>query len=98
MDKVEEVRTLTGKIVVNVSDEVCIKFGFLHGNIVITPFGQEATIMGVAPAPRGSKAVGQDVMWFAIKGTTYYHGLGNLKDLGFIQKINNPAKGREEPR
>ncbi len=84
MNIILEVRTLTGRLRVNKSNEVCAPFGFLHGDKVITPFGQKATIMGVAPAPQGSRFAGQNVLWYQKEdGFTYYFGAGNLKELGF---------------
>lgn len=69
-------------------DEICERFGFKHGDVVITPFGEEAMIEGVAPAVKGSPIVGQDVMWYTKNdGVAYYHGPGNLRDRGFALKI-----------
>lgn len=72
---------------VETDDEICKRFGFKHGDAVITSFEQEAIIEGVAPARQGSPVVGQDVMWYTIDGITYYHGPGNLRDRGFTLKI-----------
>ncbi len=93
--KTIEVETITGKLVVKISDEECTKFGFRHGDRVITNFKQEAIIMGVAPALRGSRVAGQDVLWFAINGITYYYGPGDLRELGFMLKTDNPKKEEE---
>ncbi len=38
-------------IEVDISEEACKPYGFLHGQRVLTPYGQKATIIGVAINP-----------------------------------------------
>lgn len=48
---------------VDISDEVCLKFGFKHGDKVLDPTGDEVTIMGVAPWDVQDKG-SLKVLWF----------------------------------
>lgn len=79
---------------VNISDEICARFGFLHGDIVIKPDGVEATIQGV-----GSGNDGEDVLWYTIDwsqvnapngkgGACYWGGVKFLPDAGFVKKTS----------
>lgn len=83
-----EVTSVDGeKFVVDRSDDRCLPYGFKYGDKVITSYNQEVTIMGVAPAPEGSKVAGQDVLWYKKKdGKTYYFAPGNLFEAGFRLK------------
>lgn len=72
--------THDGVIMVDVSDEACLKFGFKSGEIAINPNGNEVTLIGVA-----SSNEGPDVLWYEInhpktKGKVCYWG-GKEKDL-----------------
>jgi len=74
-------------IVVDISDEACLEFGFTHGDIATNPNDKEVTvtIIGVAPGNDG-----ENVLWYEIhhprtKGKVcYWGGPGkNLFDAGF---------------
>lgn len=100
-EKMEFMRSVTAcdgtKFNVDGSDEACRKFGFLANEEIMTPHGHCAIIMGAAPAPEGSKAVGQDVLWYLKDdGKTYYFGPGNLRELGFKLKSEMPPAARKQ--
>jgi len=85
-----EINTTDGRIItVDISNEVCLKFGFAHNEIAIRPDGLEATIMGVAPGNQGD-----DVLWYIINHprteglACYWDGAKNLLKVGF-KKLNN---------
>lgn len=82
------VLTTSGKsIFVDTSDEICLKYGFLHGDTVIHPNGFEVKIAGVSPGNDG-----QDALWYEIhhtktKGLVCYYGKEkNLIEAGFTLK------------
>ena len=76
------------EITIDISDEACLPFGFLHGELVVCPDGLEAIIGGVSPGNDGI-----NVLWYtkkhpAIKGRyCYYEGGGNLLMVGFKKKL-----------
>lgn len=73
---------------VDVSDKTCQKYGFRANDEVITCFEETAIVMGVAPAPKGSRVAGQDVLWYLkADGKTYYFGPGDLSKAGFKLKV-----------
>lgn len=70
-------------IVLDISEEACRPFGFLHGDRVLTASQLTATIMGVAPGNEG-----ENVLWYVIdrlEGRVCYFGspVKNLKEAGF---------------
>ena len=76
-------------ILVDISDEACLEFGFSHDQVVICPNGLEATILGVAPGNEGD-----NVLWYTIDRprtqgqACYWGGAKNLIKDGFTKKIN----------
>lgn len=92
MSNILRIKTPGGEIEVDISKEACSMFGFLYGDKAITPFGDEVTIVGVAPAPESSKIARQKVLWYEKKdGFAYYYcgyGSTNLKELGFEAKLD----------
>ena len=86
------------KFKVDIFDTACVRFGFKHGDKIISPSpnGAAGTIMGVAlesSPPRDADYKRRYVLWYALdhdKGQAcfhFYHGLGgqshNLYNLGF---------------
>lgn len=75
------------EIILNISDDACIRFGFKHGEVVSRPDGLDAIIMGVA---KGNER--QDVLWYTIVHPTikgkvcYWGGDKNLLKAGFKKK------------
>lgn len=74
---------------VNISDEVCQKFGFSHDEIAVHPIENILVkILGVAPGNKG-----EDVLWYTIQHpgingeACYYGGAKYLPDAGF-KKFN----------
>lgn len=85
-----------GKVLVDISDEACLKFGFRHKDVVIDPDGDECIIMGVAPVSRGVHA-NQEVLWFLFGGEAYYWSAlpkeADLKQEGFkLVRRANPKE------
>jgi len=72
---------------VDTSDEACEEFGFKSGDVIITPYGKEVVVKGVAPSP-----VGDNVLWVALKGTkgVCHCGCGNLRNAGY--KLKRPRR------
>lgn len=73
----------TGReITLDISDASCLKFGFKHGDRVLTPRELRATIMGVALSNEGDY-----VLWYLIdglQGVCYYGDSNrNLLETGF---------------
>lgn len=74
---------------VNISDEVCLKFGFSHGEVAVHPIENLlVTILGVAPGNDD-----ENVLWYiihhpSIKNEVCYYGKTKyLPDAGF-KKFN----------
>lgn len=86
---VKTMKRFIDEITLDITDEACKPFGFLHGEIVISPDGLEAIIGGVA--------TGNDwktlQLWYtkihpATRGRyCYYEPGGNLIAAGFRKKI-----------
>lgn len=77
--------------IVNTSDEACEEFGFKSGDVIITPYGREAVVKGVAPSP-----VRDNVLWVALKGergTVCHCGRGDLRKAGY--KLKRPRRKEE---
>lgn len=99
--KTLEVVTKSGKkLMVDISDESCLKFGFKHKDQVIDSQGHEGTIMGVGPSCdcvlcQLTGTAGKDAIHVAydeFDGRTF-STTGNLLDLGFRLK----SKTETEP-
>lgn len=75
-------------IMVDISDEACLEFGFKSGDLLLNPKGNEVTIIGVA-----SSNEGPDVLWYEINNpktkdkVCYWGGERNLIKAGFVKKI-----------
>jgi hypothetical protein len=89
MENTKEIRTTDNRtILVDIRDEVCIPFGFIHNEIAIRPDGLEAKILGVAPGNNG-----ENVLWYEIIHprtvglACYYEKPGNLIDAGFKKSV-----------
>ena len=85
--KIKTTKRFKEDIVVDISDEACLPFGFTHKEVVVRPDGLEAIIMGVAPGNDGV-----DVLWYEINHprtknqVCYWGGVKNLKEAGFRKK------------
>lgn len=75
------------EITVDITDAICLPFGFKHGDIVISPHNDEVKIIGVAPGNDGSLVLWYTIIHPAIKGRVcYWGGPQNLLDAGFVKK------------
>lgn len=79
------VKTHVGEMLVDPCDSACINCsGFMSGEKLLTCFGEEVMVAGVAPGPKGSKFVGQEMLWYTKSdGFTYSFKPGNLRGYGF---------------
>ena len=86
---VKTTKRFISEILIDISNEACLPFGFLHGETVIRPDGLEAVIGGVS---LGNNGVNQ--LWYSIKHTStenqycYYENGGNLLNCGFKKKAS----------
>lgn len=78
-----EILTHGGKLMADISDNTCLKFGFKRGDVIETCFGEEAIVVGVASIPAGRNAGKQALFYEKDDGISYYFNPGNLKDAGF---------------
>lgn len=91
MENLIEIKTTKrnpNHVVVDISDEACLPFGFKHGEIAVNPHaGHEVLIVGVGPGNDGT-----DVLWYIIQHpridgeACYYGGAKNLIEAGFKRK------------
>jgi len=74
-------------ILVDISDEACLKYGFLHGDIAIHPKDLEVKIVGVAPSNDGQDTLYYEIDHNKTRGMICYYGKGkNLIEAGFVRK------------
>ena len=73
----------------NISDEACLQFGFLHGQTVIHPNGEtKVTIQGVYPGKDGRNKLWYEINHSKTKGKVcYWGGAENLLEAGFRKVI-----------
>lgn len=70
-----------GILEIDISPETCLAIGgFLANRQIITPSGEDATILGVAPAQLGNPEL---VMWYQKKDGNVCWQRGLLSNLGF---------------
>ncbi|HEY5587542.1 MAG TPA: hypothetical protein VIK86_01145 [Candidatus Paceibacterota bacterium] len=81
----ETVTTTDGRIIeVDISNEACLKFGFIHDDIGISFTGLDIKVKGVGPDNNGEDALYYEVLIPANKGKVCcIEKKGNLIDLGF---------------
>jgi len=76
------------EIIVDITDVVCLPFGFMHGDIAISPKHDEVKIIGVAPGNDGLPVLWYTILHPAIKGKVcYWPGPRNLLEAGFVKKM-----------
>ncbi len=75
-------------VTVDISDEACKPFGFLHDELAINPNNNEVKIIGVGPGNDG-----QNVLWYTIIRPSMKNGEAcfwgkekNLIEAGFKKK------------
>ncbi len=76
-------------IFLDITDEICLRFGFTHREVVIRPDGLEAIIMGVAPGNDGRNKLWYTIIHPSIKNgeVCYWDGPENLLKAGFKKKV-----------
>ena len=88
------------RIEADVSDKACMEFGFKHGDVVVTPHKETATIIGVGESGKGKR-----VLWYLIehtgkvyrnKGPVYWGHYKNLKKEGFRLKRDVLKEAKEK--
>ncbi len=81
----ETVITTSGKTIeVDISDDVCLKYGFIHDDIGISFTGLDIRIKGVGPDNNGEKVLYYEVLAPKLEGKVCcFEKKGNLLDLGF---------------
>jgi hypothetical protein len=71
------------KVLLDISDQSCLPFGFKHGDKVLTKAQEPATIQGVALSNEN-----EPVLWYSLDRLNnricYYGGEKNLKEAGFV--------------
>lgn len=92
------------KETLDITDEECLKFGFKHGDRIVTPRGNEGTIMGVGfscdcvlcllNGTAGKKAL--HAAMDKDNGKVGQCSLGNLRDLGYVLK-SEAEQAEKEP-
>ena len=91
MGKILRVKTTQrtpDEIDIDISDEACLPFGFLHGELVVCPDGLEAIIGGVSPGNNGVNELWYVLQHPTVKGKCCcYERGGNLLAAGFKKKL-----------
>jgi hypothetical protein len=91
MGNLVEIRTMKrvpNVVTVDISDEACKPFGFVHGEIAIDPNNNEVKIIGVGLGNNGKEVLWYTIIHPSIKNdeACYWGGEKNLLEAGFKKK------------